>query len=132
MSGEMDAAGRKSNHDSDADVKKVAEQLVGALAAQNVGSGLAHLAKKLAQLRTSGGKPRVTLSRRQRPRRPGWVVEAVAQVLADRAEPMRATDIHAAVEASIGAPVACESRGGGTFWRAVNRPMRRWWPCQQE
>jgi hypothetical protein len=30
-------------------------------------------------------------------RRRGWVVEAIVQVLADRNEPMRAKDIHAAV-----------------------------------
>src|SRR5260370_25308924 len=83
----------------------MAEQLVGALAAQDVGSGLAHLAKRLAQLRASGGQPRATLSRRQRPHRPGWVVDAVAQVLADRGEPMRAMDIHAAVEALLGETV---------------------------
>ena len=101
----MDTTGSKSNHDFDVDVKKVTGQLVGALAAQDVESGLAHLAKKLAQVRASGGKPRATLSRRQRPRRPGWVVDAVAQVLADRAEPMRARDIHAAVEALLGETV---------------------------
>ena len=33
------------------------------------------------------------------------MVDAVAQVLADRAEPMRATDIHAAVEALVGETV---------------------------
>jgi hypothetical protein len=33
------------------------------------------------------------------------VLKAVAQVLADQDEPMRAEDIHAAVEASLGEPV---------------------------
>ncbi len=37
---------------------------------------------------------------------PGWVLKAVVQVLGDRGEPMRAKDIHAAVETSLGAPVA--------------------------
>ena len=58
----MGSAGRKSNHDFHGGVKKMAEQLVGALAAQDVGSGLARLAKKLAQVRASGGQPRATLS----------------------------------------------------------------------
>jgi hypothetical protein len=109
FSWEMGATGGKSNHDFDGDVKKMAGQLVGALAAQDIGSSLPHLAKKLAQLRASGGQPRATLSRRQRPHRPGWVVDAVAQVLADRAEPMRATDIHAAVEALLDETVCCGS-----------------------
>lgn len=38
-------------------------------------------------------------------RRPGWVVKAVEQVLADRDTPMRAKEIHAAVEALIGESV---------------------------
>jgi hypothetical protein len=37
------------------------------------------------------------------------VLKAVAQALADRDEPMRVKDIHAAVEASLGAPVAWSS-----------------------
>jgi hypothetical protein len=45
------------------------------------------------------------VSRRQRPRRPGWVIEAIVQVLADRREPMHVSDIHAAVEALVGEPV---------------------------
>jgi hypothetical protein len=120
----MGSAGRKSNHDFDGDVKKMAEQLVGALAAQDLGSCLAHLVKKLAQVRMSGGKPRATLSRRQRPHRPGWVVDAVAQVLADRAEPMRATDIHAAVEALLGEPV-CWGSVKNALVNNISGPSRR-------
>jgi hypothetical protein len=37
------------------------------------------------------------------------VLKAVVQVLGDRAEPMRAKDIHAAVEALMGEPVARSS-----------------------
>jgi hypothetical protein len=37
------------------------------------------------------------------------VLKAVVQVLADRGEPMRAKDIHATVEAMLGAPVAWSS-----------------------
>lgn len=81
---------------------------------------------------------RAAVACRQRSRRPGWVLTAVVQVLADREEPMRAKDIHTAVEALVGEPVAWSSikvpslttpraprvgsygwRGGGTCWRAV-------------
>jgi hypothetical protein len=124
ISGEMGTTGRKSNHDFDPDVKKMAEQLVAALAAQDAGSGLAHLAKKLAQLRASGGQPRASLSRRQRPHRPGWVVDAVTQVLADRAEPMRAKDIHAAVEALLGETV-CWGSVKNALAHNISGPNRR-------
>jgi hypothetical protein len=43
------------------------------------------------------------------PRRPGWVVKAVVQVLAARQEPMQARDIHAAVEALLEEPVCWSS-----------------------
>jgi hypothetical protein len=49
---------------------------------------------------------------RQRVRRPGWVLKAVVQVLADRGEPMRAKDIHAAVEALVGESVPRSSVKG--------------------
>jgi hypothetical protein len=40
------------------------------------------------------------------------VLKAVVQVLADRGEPMRVKDIHAAVEASVGEPVSWSSIKG--------------------
>jgi hypothetical protein len=40
-----------------------------------------------------------------RHRRHDWVLEAVLRVLAERKEPMRARDVHGAVEALLGAPV---------------------------
>jgi hypothetical protein len=40
-----------------------------------------------------------------RHRRPGWIVEAIVRVLADRPEPMQARAIHAAVEALLGRSV---------------------------
>jgi hypothetical protein len=40
-----------------------------------------------------------------RHRRPGWIVDAIVRVLADRREPMQAQAIHAAVEALLGEPV---------------------------
>jgi hypothetical protein len=39
------------------------------------------------------------------PRRPGWIVEAIVRVLANRQEPMQARAIHAAVEGLLGEPV---------------------------
>jgi hypothetical protein len=40
------------------------------------------------------------------------VLKTVVQVLTDRSEPMRATDIHAAVEALLGEPVPRSSVKG--------------------
>jgi hypothetical protein len=81
-------------------------EVAGVLSNQDLQGSLARLAKKLAGVRVSGVPPRRTLAHRQRPRRPGWVIEAVAQVLADRGQPMRAKDIHAAVEAMLGEAVS--------------------------
>jgi hypothetical protein len=83
--------------------------LIGVLSNQNLQGSLARLVKKLAALRASGEPRRQPVACRQRPRRPGWVLTAVVRVLADRGEPMRAKDIHAAVEASLGATVAWSS-----------------------
>lgn len=80
-------------------------ELIGVLSNHELQGSLARLAGKLAAVRTSGGPRRQAVACRQRPRRPGWVLTAVVQVLADRDEPMRARDIHAAVEASQGEPV---------------------------
>jgi hypothetical protein len=88
-SGEMQTTGVLSNHQHQA--------------------SLAHLAKKLAGLRASGAKPRVVTSRRLRPRRPGWVLDAVVQVLADRAEPMRVAHVHATIEKLLGQTVSKDS-----------------------
>jgi hypothetical protein len=79
--------------------------LIGVLSNHELQGSLRRAAKKLAAVRASGGPRRAVVACRQRPRRPGWVLKAVVQVLADRDEPMRAKDIHAAVEASLGEPV---------------------------
>lgn len=42
---------------------------------------------------------------RSRHRRHDWVLDAVIRVLADRQEPMRAREVHGAVEALLGEPV---------------------------
>jgi hypothetical protein len=83
--------------------------LIGVLSNHDLQGSLGRVAKKLAAVRASNDPRRAVVARRQRPRRPGWVLKAVVQVLADRDEPMRAKDIHAAVEASLGAPVAWSS-----------------------
>ncbi len=83
-------------------------ELSGVLSNQNLQVRLRRIVKKLADVRAHG-KVRERRSCRQRSRRPGWVVEAVVKVLADREEPMRAKEIHAAVETMIGEPVGWSS-----------------------
>lgn len=89
---------------------------------------LGRLAKKLAAVRANGGPRRQPVSRRQRPRRPGWVLEAIVQVLADRGESMQVEDIHAAVEALVGEPVPSSSVKGGLARtsRAPQRGLSEW------
>lgn len=86
--------------------------LIGVLSNHELQGSLARLAKKLAVLRASDKPRRQRMACRQRPRRPGWVLKAIVHVLADREEPMRARDIHAAVEASVGEPVSWSSIKG--------------------
>jgi hypothetical protein len=69
---------------------------------------LSYVAKRLKRLRASDAQPRAITSRRLRPRRPGWVPDAVREVLAG-AGPMRLMDIHAAMERQLGQPVSIES-----------------------
>ncbi len=83
--------------------------LTGVLSNHELQGSLGRLAKKLRAVRASGEPRRQAATCRQRPRRPGWVLKAVVRVLVDRGEPMRAKDIHAAVEASLGVPVAGSS-----------------------
>ena len=80
---------------------------------QELRGSLANLAEKLAAVRASGAPRRGPVSCRRRPRRPGWVLEAIIQVLADRGEPMHVQDIHSAVEALMGEPVSPSSVKGG-------------------
>src|SRR5579863_2433678 len=86
----MDLLGQYSNHDLQGSLRR--------------------LAGKLAALRASGRPRRRPVACRQRARRPGWALKAVVQVLADRGEPMRAKDIHAAVEALVGESVHVRAR----------------------
>lgn len=90
---------------------KILVQATTVLSNQEVQSSLSHLARKLARLRASDAPPRAITSRRRRVRRPGWVRDAVVHVLADQGEPMRFTDVHAAVEALLGEPVSSDSVG---------------------
>jgi hypothetical protein len=82
------------------------------------------LAKKLAAVRAAGGPPRRPATCRRRSRRPGWVLEAIVRVMADRSEPMRAKDIHAAVEAALGEPVAASSIKTALIANASGRSPR--------
>jgi hypothetical protein len=102
------ANGSKSNQEAGAFGKVVSETMA-ALAAPEAQSGLSRLAKKLVVLRASDAQPRAITSRRQRPRRPGWVLDAVREVMADQAGPMRVAHVHAAVEASLGEAVSANS-----------------------
>jgi hypothetical protein len=104
----MRASGGYSNQDSGS-IDKVVSELVAALAAPEARSGLSHLAKKLAGIRASDAQPRTISSRRQRPRRPGWVLDAVCDVMADQAGPMRVAHVHEAVEASLGETLSANS-----------------------
>lgn len=89
--------------------KSLGMGLIGVLSNHALQGSLGRLAGKLTAVRASSGPRRQAVVCRQRPRRPGWVLKAVVRVLADRGEPMRAKDIHAAVEASLGVPVAWSS-----------------------
>lgn len=89
-------------------ISDVMVEAAGVLSNQDLQARLRRVVKKLAVVRATGAV-RERHSRRQRPRRPGWVVKAIVKVLADRGEPMRAKDIHTAVEALIGEPVGWSS-----------------------
>ena len=108
---EMEVAAAPSNQDSGAFGNVVAE-LVGILGSHETQTALARLAKRLAEVRARGGAVRVPSCHRKRARRPGWVLKAVVQVLADQGGPMRVKDIHVAVEALVGEPVAWSSVKG--------------------
>lgn len=90
--------------DSPPNGDKTQMDLAGVLSNQELQGRLRRVVGKLAAVRSNGAlrEPR---SCRQRPRRPGWVVAAIMKVLADRDEPMRAKEIHIAVEGLIGGPV---------------------------
>jgi len=76
--------------------------LLGIYSNHDLQGSLGRLAEKLAAVRASGASRRRPVSHRQRSRRPGWVLKAIVQVLADRGEPMHVKGIHAAVEALVG------------------------------
>lgn len=78
--------------------------LTGACWNQDLQGRLRRVVEKLASVRRDGAV-RERPSCRRRQRRPGWVIKTVEQVLADQEAPMRAKEIHAAVEALIGEPV---------------------------
>jgi hypothetical protein len=104
----MQRSGGYWNQDSGA-IDKVVSELLATLSTQEVRSGLSRLAKKLADLRASDARPRVVTSGRLRPRRPGWVLDAVVRAFGDQAGPMRLMDIHAAMEQELSQSVSIES-----------------------
>lgn len=89
-------------------ISDVMMEAAGVLSNHDLQERLRRLIKKLAALR-SKGEVQERRSCRERPRRPGWVVKAVVNVLTNREEPMRAKDIHVAVEALVGEPVSWSS-----------------------
>jgi hypothetical protein len=100
----MQATRVPSNQHSGASGNLVAE--VTKVLASADQSRLRYVAKRLARLRRSDAPPRAIKSQRQRDRRPGWVIEAVARVLADEGKPMRSTHVRAAVEKMLGHSVS--------------------------
>ncbi len=116
----MQRSGGYWNQDAGA-IDKIVSELLAALAAQEAQAGLSRVAEKLAGLRASDAQPRAITSRRLRPRRPGWVLDAVREVMAEPTGPMRVAQVHAAVEALLGEAVSKDS----VSWVPVRR-------CPQE
>jgi hypothetical protein len=83
--------------------------LIGVLSNYELQGSLERVAKKLAAIRASNEPRRRPVACRREPHRHGWLLKAVVQVLADRAEPMRAREVHAAVEALLGERVGWSS-----------------------
>jgi hypothetical protein len=86
--------------------------LLGIYSNHDLQGSLGRLAEKLAAVRARDDPRRQLMSCRRRSRRPGWVLKAVVQVLADRGEPLHVKDIHAAVEALVGESVPSPSVRG--------------------
>jgi hypothetical protein len=104
----MQASGGYSNQGSGS-IGKVVSELLAVLAAQEARAEFSRLAGKLAGLRASDAQPEGHHEPRLRPRRPGWVLDAVRDVMADQAGPMRVAHVHAAVEAWLGESVSVNS-----------------------
>jgi hypothetical protein len=82
--------------------------IVGAYSHPEIQGRLRQLAEKLDRLAVSND-PRRHASRNDRNIRCGLVAKAIQQVLAETAGPMRARDIHAAVEDLLGRSVPTSS-----------------------
>jgi hypothetical protein len=115
-------------------------ELIGVLSNHDLQGSLDRLVKKLAAVRASGGPLRQAVACRQRARRPGWVLKAVVQVLADRAsrceprtsmQPLRRrwggrwrglrSRLLWLPTSRVLRPASCEWQGAGTCWRAARR-----------
>jgi hypothetical protein len=101
---------RRCEHEKTRHFQRVSSMdLTGVLSNHDLQGSLGRLAKKLRAVRVSNEPRRQPTTCRLRPRRPGWVLPAIVEVLTDRKEPMRAKDIHAAVETMLGESVARSS-----------------------
>jgi hypothetical protein len=90
--------------------------LMGAYSHPDIQGRVRQLAEKLDQLAASNAARRPS-GRQDRKLRPGLVAKAIQQVLADAHGPMRARDIHAAVEDLLSRSVSTSSVKG---WLATN------------
>lgn len=79
--------------------------LFGALSNHDVQGRLRQLSEVLDRVATSGAKPCPTVCA-GRELRPGMVPKAIMRILAESVQPMRATDIHLAVEEMLGLRVS--------------------------
>jgi hypothetical protein len=96
--------------------------VLGTYSNQDLQGSLARLVEKLAAVKAGDGPRRQPTTCRQRPRRPGWVLKAIVQVLAGRDEPMRVKDIHEAIEATFGEPVSMSSIKTALIANATGSP----------
>lgn len=103
----MRSSGGYSNQDS-GQIDIIVADLCQMLASPDTRAGLEVVAKKLAAVRADG-RPRPIKSRRIRRHRPGWILDQVVAVMADHAKPMRAIEVHAAIEARLGETVSKDS-----------------------
>jgi hypothetical protein len=82
--------------------------LLGCYSNPEIQGRLRRLSEKLGRLAASNAAPRPSARTDQR-MRGGLIPDAIERVLIEAAEPMRARDIHAAVEELLGQPVSVSS-----------------------
>src|SRR5450759_3923880 len=87
---------------------EAAARLLGALSNQEIQTRLRQLSEKLTQVAADGAAPRRS-GRVDHRLRGGLGPQAIERVLASAGEPMRARDVHAAVEKLLGRSVSWSS-----------------------